>query len=409
MTNRINIARQKYIYILTCTLIVCFSLINATYFSYYFDKISIIFSILGCALFIVILIISNSLSKNIMYYLTVGLFFILMFLSSLYFEISRELILKLIYLSVIFITISIVQSSKLNYLDILFTVCKIFAAWILINHIINFTIYDYLPTTSVSSELMYNYYQIETKCFIFFRNFSGFNIGNLNLYRACAPFGEPGIAQIYLNFGLIYALYNYRCKNRFFWIALFSIAVMLGLSLIGVLITLIVFLIYVLYKRKYKIFIFLIALSLMCMIIMIYEKNDTFSYFSRIDDYEFMFYIIKDLFPFGTGVGNAPLLYNDIKNQIYHTIGTTGYYCGLLYPLMEMGIFGILYYVMLMMVLFGYSKNCFERISIFVLITITLLTEPQYNNTFILGIIFSSVYIFYRDKMYNKLSLIDLY
>ena len=223
-----------------------------------------------------------------------------------------------------------------------------------------------------------------------------------SIYRLDRPFGEPGIAQIFMNYGIIYNLFfiNKNERQRK-WIILFVIGSILSFSLIGYLILLFIIFLKLFREKKYGMCLVCIVPAVIIGSIMVIQKMTTLSYNDRVNDYSFMFETIVENFPFGIGIGHT----GELEHTILENDSTSiGFYCGVLYPLAQYGIFGLIYYWALFKGIHNIINNQtryekkFSNIIFAIFIVLTLLTEPQADEPLILCFIFDGLQRYFNTK-----------
>ena len=307
---------------------------------------------------------------------------------------------RLSYWSVILLVICILKASDVDYVEVLFLVTKIYCIWGLICYLYTLLNLSFLPTTNVSTSLLYKWYKIELFGFVISKPITHLTLGAVSLLRLDRPFGEPGIAQMYYNFGLICVLFYFqKIKKKWsnwVWMILFSIAIILSFSLTGYFIYLVIIMVYLLSRKMYKLFSLFVLLALAVAYTMVTQKVDTVSYSDRLQDYSFMFNTIFQNLPFGIGIGNTGMLEHYVVAQTGEK--AIGFYCGLLYPLAQYGFLGFFYYYVLIRSGRHFSKNIYTNVALIIYLILTLLTEPQAEEPFIVCILLGGLLLSFTNN-----------
>jgi hypothetical protein len=292
--------------------------------------------------------------------------------------------------------LSIMAKKKIGFFNTLFNVTKVFLIWAFLCEIYTFIGKDFLPITNT-------YYTTWGEArhiylFFIFKNISGFYAGSHLIMRMHAPFSEPGVSQLFFNFGLFYSLfYLNKKKEKIKWMFLFSLGVILCLSLAGVAILCLLYTAF-LFSKKNKIIYPILVLIFVLFVFLAINKKNTESSFDRISDLENMINTIISSFPFGKGIGNYETSrYVATLNRTF----TDSNFCGLLSPLLYLGLFSIPYYLILLIGIKYQSLNFEPMGAIFgllVLMTITLFTQPMAFNPFVILIMSNGLIVKYRRK-----------
>ncbi|MGN0807263.1 MAG: hypothetical protein ACI4MN_02320 [Candidatus Coproplasma sp.] len=382
---------KKQLIMFFSTLAFLFLFLNDhTVYSVFFEKTTDYFLIIAVIFATIAIFLSGKLYASLNYW---GILFIwgaLILMSCLSYGLTSMVLVRFSYWIFVAIVISVLYVQNIDYKKCFYNICKVFCVWGLLCYFYEAFNLSFLPVTHVSDNLLYNWFEVELYGFIISKPFTHISIGSLSLLRLDRPFGEPGIAQMYFNFGLLYCLFiNSDKKHRKLWIFLFSISTLLSFSLIGYVIFFFIIISYCVYKKRYSLLLFLSIIASILMIFMIVNKMDSVSYEDRTQDFVFMFETIFNNLPLGIGLGNTDTL------QHYEIASTgqvsIGFYCGLLYPFAQFGIFGIIYYIALAWAIKYFSKNKYTCFAFAAFILFTLLTEPQADEPIIVVFLFDAL------------------
>ncbi|MDK0618373.1 hypothetical protein QTH51_10110 [Clostridium perfringens] len=203
------------------------------------------------------------------------------------------------------------------------------------------------------------------------------------LIRNNSIFWEPGMFQIYLNISLFYQLF-FRGKINIKYTLIFILALITTTSTMGIIILIIMIITKVLlskFKNKYlnllKMYpiIILVFISMYMLIFLIRYKeiSSVMSYNTRIMDFEigFKLFLMKPIY--GWGYLNYEI-YNFYANT---NVGNSN---GLISLAFQMGIIGVLVYILLCFWLFKYLnmkyKNKIYAINFILLLSILNIAQP---------------------------------
>lgn len=388
--------KERTLRILSVLFFIFIFLNDTTVYNVYFEEFSDIFIIFSCIVLFIFIIITGKIFVNLKYWAFIIFWLFTVTLSCSLAGISRMFYIRICYWTVTVLMITHMYIAKINFKSILYSVCKIFCIWCLICYFYTSLELSFLPITHTSDKLAYNFYQINLHGFFISNPISHMTIpGIFSLYRLDRPFGEPGIAQIFMNYGIIYYFFfSSQNKKEKIWFCLFTIGSILTFSLTGYIILLSIFMLKIYKEKKYMLFFFFAIIAGFIAAVMIAQKITTFSYSDRTNDYSVMMKTIVDNLPFGIGIGNVSKFSNlEVQDKSELSIG---FYCGLLYPLMQYGILGIVYYYALYKSIkyISYTDSKEKKISniaFLVFVMITLLTEPQADEPIIVSFIFDGL------------------
>lgn len=377
--KEICISKSKVINILLFLSLLFAFLINGTVYFVYFNKVTDYFLMISVVCCFIALILNNKIYLNFFSLAVVVLYSVILVFSTAITGFNFEPIVKICYWIYGLVLIGIIRTSNNNYNKIFFKICVYLTARAFINYLLNVLGFiEYLPITNTSSEKVYDYYAFNEHCFVFFKSFSYFSITDeISILRADAPFREPGMMQFYVNIGLGYSLFVYKNKKKNYT-TLFLIMSLLSFSLLSIVALFGILLLYLYQNKNKKTFFILIVFGILVGSIFLIEKLDTTSFSRRILDYNFMIKKIFEKFPFGYGVGNHEIIgYQYVPGFGYDK---SGLYCGLLSPFLEVGIFGLVYYYIMLKGLYNNSMNNsgYRNVLIFIVI-VTLLMQPLTN------------------------------
>ena len=377
--SKICFSKSKVINLLLFLSLLFAFLINGTVYYVYFNKVTDYFLMMSVTCCFIALILNNKIYLNLFSLVVVLLYSAILIFSTAITDFNLEPIVKICYWIYGLVLICVIRTSNNNYNKIFFKICIFLTAWAFINYLLNiFGFIQYLPITNISNEKVYDYHTFNEHCFVFFKSFSYFSITDkISILRADAPFSEPGVMQFYVNIGLAYSLFVYKNKKRIYTM-LFLIMSLLSLSLLSVIVLFCILLLYLYKSKRKKTFFILIVVGALVGAIFLIEKLDTTSFSRRILDYSFMIKKIFEKFPFGYGVGNHEIIgYQYVPGFGYDK---SGLYCGLLSPFLEVGIFGFVYYYIMLKGLYNNSvKNTDYRNVLIFIVIVTLLMQPLTN------------------------------
>lgn len=353
---------------------------NSTIYSAYFDKLSNIFLIIGGAF----TILASFISKKIFYFQSVKyLLFLLIIFSvpSLINGVTSSLVYYFLKFTVVLILLSVMKLNEINILKILYKVIKIFIIWSLLNYCLSYINFK-LPVTNSYPTWWGGSYNLYL--FVFFKNTQvNFTFFSLQITRLHSPFSEPGVAQLFFNYFILYNLFLNE-KNERIWLLIAVMVILLSTSLIGYLILFIIFMAKLFSKRRYLIS-FIIAIPIIIVsFIMICQKLDSISFTDRYADLKFIFESCFNNLPFGIGIGNGQKINTKIDAS---GGGAAGFYSGLFTPIVYLGIFSCLFYYYLYLSIKYFTNNKYAKFAFCFLILLTLFSEPL-SLTLIIAIFF---------------------
>ena len=395
-----TIKKSKIVFLLSVLFFFFLFLNDNTIYSMYFRNISSSFLVLSVVFLILLFFVSRKILFVKRFFIFVSIWLLSIFLCCCLTGLNNFVFVRLSYWSVILLVICILKASDVDYVEVLFLVTKIYCIWGLICYLYTLLNWSFLPTTNVSTSLLYKWYKIELFGFVISKPITHLTLGAVSLLRLDRPFGEPGIAQMYYNFGLICVLFYFqKIKKKWsnwVWMILFSIAIILSFSLTGYFIYLVIIMVYLLSRKMYKLFSLFVLLALAVAYTMVTQKVDTVSYSDRLQDYSFMFNTIFQNLPFGIGIGNTGMLEHYVVAQTGEK--AIGFYCGLLYPLAQYGFLGFFYYYVLIRSGRHFSKNIYTNVALIIYLILTLLTEPQAEEPFIVCILLGGLLLSFTNN-----------
>lgn len=395
-----TIKKSKIVFLLSVLFFFFLFLNDNTIYSMYFRNISSSFLVLSVVFLILLFFVSRKILFVKRFFIFVSIWLLSIFLCCCLTGLNNFVFVRLSYWSVILLVICILKASDIDYVEVLFLVTKIYCIWGLICYLYTLLNLSFLPTTNVSTSLLYKWYKIELFGFVISKPITHLTLGAVSLLRLDRPFGEPGIAQMYYNFGLICVLFYFqKIKKKWsnwVWMILFSIAIILSFSLTGYFIYLVIIMVYLLSRKMYKLFSLFVLLALAVAYTMVTQKVDTVSYSDRLQDYSFMFNTIFQNLPFGIGIGNTGMLEHYVVAQTGEK--AIGFYCGLLYPLAQYGFLGFFYYYVLIRSGRHFSKNIYTNVALIIYLILTLLTEPQAEEPFIVCILLGGLLLSFTNN-----------
>ena len=387
-----TIKKSKIVFLLSVLFFFFLFLNDNTIYSMYFRNISSSFLVLSVVFLILLFFVSRKILFVKRFFIFVSIWLLSIFLCCCLTGLNNFVFVRLSYWSVILLVICILKASDVDYVEVLFLVTKIYCIWGLICYLYTLLNLSFLPTTNVSTSLLYKWYKIELFGFVISKPITHLTLGAVSLLRLDRPFGEPGIAQMYYNFGLICVLFYFqKIKKKWsnwVWMILFSLT--------GYFIYLVIIMVYLLSRKMYKLFSLFVLLALAVAYTMVTQKVDTVSYSDRLQDYSFMFNTIFQNLPFGIGIGNTGMLEHYVVAQTGEK--AIGFYCGLLYPLAQYGFLGFFYYYVLIRSGRHFSKNIYTNVALIIYLILTLLTEPQAEEPFIVCILLGGLLLSFTNN-----------
>lgn len=373
-----------------------------TFYSDFFDQTSTYFLIIATFFLAASVITSQKIYTNARMWLIFFFWAVCVLIPCLYAGMTSLVFVRFCYWIALLLMLLVLEKSSFDYRESLFCATKILCIWCFVCYFYTLFGFDFLPVTNVSDELLYNWFKVELNGYLIYKNLVNFSFGGFSIIKLYSPLGEPGIACMYFNFAIIWLLFFTDVKNskNRIWLLLFSGAVILSLSMIGIIVFFSILIIYMLKRGKIG-FVLLLSIPIIAFSsILIIQKLGTESFFQRSNDYVVMYNVIANNLPFGIGLGNI----DSIQPSMLE-IGTelVGFYCGLLYPLAQYGLFGIFYYCMLFISCRNFSDNRFGKYAFFVYFFLTLLTQPQADECFILSFIFAGIIKYCRFYQNDKI------
>ena len=360
-----------------------------TVFSDFFETSSTYFLVLATLLLLISVFSSGKLYSNKKMWLFFLSWAVSVLIPCVLAGLTSLVFVRFCYWFALLLMLLVLEYAGIDYRDILLETVKILCIWCYICYFYTLLGFDFLPVTNVSKSLLYNWFKVELHGYIIYENLVPFSLGTISIIKLYSPLGEPGIASMYFNFAIIWLLFfkDNADKSNKRWTYLFSIAVLLSLSMIGILVLFAVYTIYAVKKGKALAIIFLSITIVVASTILIIQKLSTESYTQRSNDYIVMYKVITKSLPFGIGLGNI----DTSASLLSSTSETVGFYCGLLYPLAQYGLFGSIYYYVMCVACCKFSDDGFSRAAFLVFFFLTLLTQPQADECFILAFLFSGV------------------
>lgn len=398
-----RLTKNTILYKLAVLFFVFVFLNDTTVYNVYFDDISRLILITAVFFAFVFIFVSRRFRINNRFILFVLFWFICTLIPCVLAGLTRFYFVRICYWILTMIVVLGIHTEKLDLKRIIYDVCKVFCVWCLICYFYTSLDLHFLPVTNVSSQLAYNWYSVKLHGYLVSNNISHFFLPVVgSLYRLDRPFGEPGIAQIFMNYGIIYNLFFIdKGKRQKVWIVLFVLGTVLSFSLIGYLILLVIMFVKLYRDKNYGLMILCSVFAVFIGMIMIIEKLASYSYGDRISDFSFMFKTIIQSFPFGIGIGHT----GELEHVVLENGSTSiGFYCGLLYPLAQYGVFGLVYYWALFKALKSIADQDvrrdrkFAHLAFAAFILLTLLTEPQADEPLILCFVFEGLLLYFENK-----------
>lgn len=320
--------KEKNLKILAVCFFVLIFLNDTTVYNVYFETFSNIFVGISCCILLIFIASTGKLFINKKFWAFIFFWFITVLTSCLIAGFTRMTFVRICYWTVTITMVTQMYLAKIDLKSTIYSVCKIFCIWCLLCYFYASFNLNFLPTTHVSKELAYNHYSIKLYGGIISIPISHIRLpGSISLYRLDRPFGEPGIAQIFMNYGIIYYSFILKesTKKEKKWFYLFVLGSILTFSLTGYII-LFSILIFKLYQEKKYTYCFIFSfIAIVIGSFMVFQKVNTFSYSDRTGDYKFMISTIFENLPFGIGIGNT----NSLEHYIIEGTDneSIGFYC----------------------------------------------------------------------------------
>ena len=385
--------------VLVVSIAICMFLINlnnSTIYHYFFDEYTIYFAILAGLLLICALPFAHDFlinKKDLSYFFV---FIIFISFSSFIRGITSDYITLLLYIVLLFLIVFLSKGYNIDYMKLFFIVSLVFSIWGLINYLYFLFDLSFVPLVKTSEILSWTR-DVNLYGYVLCKPRSDFAIGGFTLYRLDAPFGEPGIMQMYSNYCVAYLLFfDDQVKYRKQILVISIITSILSFSLIGIIILTALSFLYFFKQKNTGLMVLFGSLMMIAVILMITEKTTSVSYLDRSSDYGYMIKQILEWLPFGIGIGHNELMSSNFVESIGRN--AIGGYCGLLTPLLNFGLFGIVYYIYLYKAIVNCSVNFYSKISLAILFLLTLFTEPQAMSVYVLGFLMWGIFIHKKRK-----------
>ena len=351
---------------------------NSTFYQYYFSNLSHAFVIIAIFLALLLTIYAKGIRINANELYCFVLFLICFLTPSIINGFNSYVLFLLLRVASIYLMIKSFNYFHVNFFEMLDKVIFVFSLWSILNYFICSANLVLLPV--VHSIPHYDWNQ-NVYGFVFIDPSSPFNFKGIRVNRLCYPFSEPGVAQLFFNYGIIYCLFISRKKN---WkrVIFYSICVLMTISSIGILIFSFIVVIYLFKQKKPGLISIYLLIAAICASILIQEKKSGVSYNQRTFDLYISLFAALKTFPVGKGYQNE-LGFIPISNPY----GGVGFYCGLIDIFIDFGLFGLLYYICLIKACKGIGKQfgLYAKITLALLLIITVLTEPiQYCNFYLM-------------------------
>lgn len=372
-----------------------------TIYSDFFGSVGSVFLIIATISLAIVCVLSRKMYSNNKMWLILLLWLFSVLIPCLMAGITKLVYVRICYWTASLIALLVLYKNNIDYKEVLLNVVKILCIWCLINYLYTILEFDFLPVTNVSDELLYNWYSVELNGFLIYKNLVSFTFGTLKIIKLYSPLGEPGIACMYFNFAVMYILFfQEKNKRNKIWLFIFSLAIFLSVSLIGIIVYFAILMYYMFYRKQYALIFVFGIISVAIAMVLIIQKIGTLSYTNRTSDFGFMYNTIINNLPFGIGLGNIDSLEKTLTIA-YETEGV-GFYCGLLYPLAQFGVFGLVYYFMMLKSIKFFSEIKYARNAFALYILLTLLTQPQADECFIVCFLFSGLILYTNKRMRKK-------
>ena len=192
--------------ILTIAFILLF-LNDHTVYSVFFDNYTSKFTIVSACLFVIAFLLVGKIYTNWKFWISFSLWIFCVTISCLLYGFNRMYFVRVVYWLVIVFSISSMYLAKIDFRNIFYNVARVFLIWALLNYVVNLLGLNIFPITATSTEQLYNWYNVDLYVFLFSKCYSHIYLGNISILRLDRPFGEPGIAQMYFNYAIVYLLF----------------------------------------------------------------------------------------------------------------------------------------------------------------------------------------------------------
>lgn len=350
-----------------------FMLLNSsTIYAYYFPNVANVSLILGGLLAIYLMVATKYFTSTTAFY-SLGLWSIIILLNSIIGGVNISAFYYILKYFCVFVLVSVSKRIGVNILDSFYGICKLLAVWAIGNYfLMNILSITGLPVMGSYTTWWGEQWNLYLG-FLFKNTFGLIPIGNVAIERMHVPFSEPGVAQLFFNFGIFHCLFFNEKEINKFWCLLFALSVILTTSLTGYTIMAFMFGLYFIKEKKYIATILFGIVGAIILVLTVLEKLQSLSYLDRLSDYTYIFSNAIDNLPFGIGLGNSSIL--DHREDAYLHSGAS-FFSGLFTPLVYLGLFSVYFYYLLINAIKVINKKTLNRAAFAVLVTVTLLTEP---------------------------------
>lgn len=395
--------KQRTILKFTSTLFFLFIFLNDhTFYSDFFESTGTYFLIIAVAFLALSIFVVRVISLDLRMCLVFFGWAVCVLVPCAIAGVTPLVFVRFCYWVALLIMLIVLEKADIDYRESLLFAVKILCVWCFVCYFYTQFGFDFLPVTNVSDKLLYNWYKVKLNGYLIYKNLVTFSLGGFSVIKLYSPLGEPGIACMYFNFAVIWLLFfsDLSQKENRRWVFFFSAAILLSLSMIGILVFFSVLVVYAVKERKYAVIFFLSVPIVVFSAVLIIQKLGTQSYTQRSSDYAVMFDVILKNLPFGIGLGNIDSVQK--VSALAKNADSMGFYCGLLYPLVQYGVFGIVYYCMVFIAFRNFSGDRFARLAFFMYFFLTLLTQPQADECFILSFVFAGIVKHFQSDSYHQ-------
>lgn len=394
-------SKKDILFSLTTISLFLLLLNTATIYANYFKSISYICLGLSGVISIVAIFIKGSISlkKYVIYYLIILM--TVFFINGIVSGFSIEILNYFLKFVIAYLIVDICYYLEDSFFKILYIVSAILIVWALILYIITLLNINlsFLPVTDVYTTWWGQ--KRPLYAFVIMQLHQDMEFVGIGLNKLSYPLLEAGIAEIYANYCIFYLLFlTDKMKFKKLWVTFFIICSFLTLSLVGIATLFLIIALYFIKTKRFISVLFFVLVAVWVCSYFILEKIGTSSYNDRTNDYSFIFQTIKENFPLGIGLGNMENTHRDyfINNQQTKS----SFFSGLFSPLVYIGAFSLIYYIGLIKAFINSirEKGIVCRLSLAVIVILSLLTQPIAFTSIINVIIINGLYANRNSKSY---------
>ena len=158
-----TIKKSKIVFLLSVLFFFFLFLNDNTIYSMYFRNISSSFLVLSVVFLILLFFVSRKILFVKRFFIFVSIWLLSIFLCCCLTGLNNFVFVRLSYWSVILLVICILKASDIDYVEVLFLVTKIYCIWGLICYLYTLLNLSFLPTTNVSTSLLFCSFSVMNK------------------------------------------------------------------------------------------------------------------------------------------------------------------------------------------------------------------------------------------------------